>query len=232
MAVAVDSNSGVTVDVVGATSADLATFTVGAGANRALCVILAYDRNTTTGTTVNWDSAGTNQPMAFIAGKDASDAATRVELWALIAPTSGNKNLHVAWTGSAEVTVMLVSFTGVDQTATATTFIHRVTAANTTANASQAVTSAAGNYTIAGECYANIIPTGLTQTQIANIAGTGALGDIGSIGAGAATVTHGYTHGAQPWGLVACDLAAVGTVGAFIASRRQVSQAVKRASSF
>lgn len=213
MAVAIDSNSGVTSDTSAATAANLATFTVGSGASRLLLVFLAFDRTTTTGRTVSWDSAGTPQPMTLLAGQDASDNSTRVEIWGLLTPTSGNKNLAVTWTVSAECIIEIVSFTGADQSALATTISNVTQTTASTANPSRAITSATGNYTAAAMSSAAFNASALNQTQVANVSGAGAVNEIASIAVGAATVTHTFTQSACAWGMIGLNVNGVGAIG-------------------
>ena len=111
-AIAVDvagtgSGTGTTVDITGPN--------VGSGSNRVLLVGIAQGNSAATLTSVTWDQGGTNQAMTRISSvSNASD--TRVELWRLVAPTSGAKTLRIVSPSSVGMAVGIVSYTGVDQT--------------------------------------------------------------------------------------------------------------------
>lgn len=211
MAVAVDSNSGVTADAAGVTTLSLTTFTVGSGANRALVALLGWDNitHTVTGGYPRWDDAGTPQALTAItnAGANSSDSC-RADLWGLVAPTSGNKTIKVNWTTAAELIIMLVSFTGVNQTGGSTTFPNGTSATGSSTLSSVVVTSAAGNYTVALANAANsTCEQPVSQTFVASVSGIGADNTCGSIGTGAATVTHTTTVGpTNPWVAVGCNI--------------------------
>lgn len=217
-AVAVDANPGFRNDATAVTTLSLTTFTMGSVSNGALVALSAFDRTTVTNYGIQWDSAGTPQALSLVISKNSTDAC-QGKLHGLLAPTSGNKTLKAGngaggnWTTSAELILMCVSFSGVDQGGAATSFIHTNSSAGSTANPSIAITSAVGNYTVVQLAAATDFPTLPTQTLIQVVSGAGADNSGGSIGAGAASVTHGFTLTAVAWNFTGCDIAAVGSVG-------------------
>jgi len=88
---------------------------VGSGSNRLLIVGVGQGNSNVTLTSVTWDEGGTNQAMTRIASLGrASD--THVELWRLVAPTSGANLLRIRSASAVGVAVGIVAYTGVDQT--------------------------------------------------------------------------------------------------------------------
>ena len=126
------------------TSASYTGITVGTGSKRALVVSLNFGYGTgipPSAVSVHWDSTGTNQAMTqIVSGSDTSIDA-EVQLWGLVAPTSGNKTLSVSWTGNAEVFVVAISFVNVNQTGGSTTFPNSSASTVNTANPSITITS-------------------------------------------------------------------------------------------
>src|ERR1700757_205342 len=127
MAVALDAKSNWSASHNAVASFTDASFTVGAGANRALVVALVVE--TTSGSnptapTANWDSTGTNQPMLLLRTQtDTGNANISSFLFGLAAPTSGLKTLSIAGlTAPSDSFVSYISFTGADQTGGTTTF--------------------------------------------------------------------------------------------------------------
>lgn len=100
--------------------------TVGSGTNRALVVMLQFvGTSLPAALVVTWDSAGTGgaaQPMTQITNTFVANTANCCVLYGLVAPNSGLRLLSVAYTGTTEVGIYAVSFTGADQTGGATTF--------------------------------------------------------------------------------------------------------------
>jgi hypothetical protein len=125
--------------------------TVGSSAQRALIALIGLGKASpvTTVTSVTWDNGGTNQAMASIGATNVTSGTNqfRVELWGLVAPTSGQKTLHVVISGTtSDVYIDEVSFTGVDQTGGATSFANVTSNSATTASTETiTVTSAVGN---------------------------------------------------------------------------------------
>jgi hypothetical protein len=168
--------------------------TVGSGTNRAAAVLVWWDQGTfPTGVTATWDSGGTNQSMTQVPGTQVADGSSSVSaaIYAVVAPTSGNKSLVVSWTGSLEVHAMAISFTGVNQTSVATAFPHGAkNSGNSAGPATITITSATGNLVIAGDSQGAGSFGAVSGTTIAKDDTTGpALGVVGNYDNGAATVT-------------------------------------------
>jgi hypothetical protein len=139
---------------------------------------------------LTWDNGGTNQAMAAITNAAATNTV-RVELWGLVAPTSGAKTLHSAWTTARDVSLNGVSWTDVDQTGGVTSFPHgtSATAATGTNTGAVTVTSAVGNAVMGvfATSDAAMASVNNTQTFIDNAPPT--MSTVGNRAAGAATVT-------------------------------------------
>lgn len=186
--------------------------TVGSGANRALVVSLNFSLPTVASIVVTWDTGGTNQAMAVIPNATATvTGGGDAQLWGLIAPTAGNKDLKVTWVGTSDIIVNGTSWTGVDQTGGATSFPHGTSATASASTAiTLAVTSAVGNATMA--CVTtNGTPSAPTQTSTYLDATPTSESGAGSRAAGAASVTHAWTVTFSNWAEVATDLLASAT---------------------
>src|SRR5262245_30305404 len=122
MAVVFDANATADVTSNAVTSITSSNLTVGSGSNRALICQILWS-GTVTSPTINWDQLGTPQAMAAITGAGATNTV-RAEVWGLVAPTSGAKQIKAAWTTSRDVVLNHLSYTGVDQTGGATSFPH------------------------------------------------------------------------------------------------------------
>lgn len=191
----------------GVTTKDLTTLTVGSGSNRALVVQLVWS-GSVTAVSVTWDQGGTNQACAAITGATATNTGM-VQLWGLVAPTSGNKTLRVSWTTSRDVVVQAVSWTDVDQTGGTTTFAHGTGATGTGTTSTATVTSAANNAVMA--VFSNntdlIDAVNNTQTFIENTPAN--VGGAGNRAAGAASVAMTATnHVSSTWAAAGCDIVA------------------------
>jgi hypothetical protein len=133
VAVALDAKSEFSASKDGLTSTTDATFTVGAGSNRALVVALCTESVTgsaPTAPTCRWDSTGTNQSMTLITtmsdNRDTHDC--KIFLFGLVAPTSGLKTLDISGcNANTDFVFAYISFTGVDQTGGTTTFKNAIT---------------------------------------------------------------------------------------------------------
>ncbi len=119
-----------------ATSFDYTGMTVAAGSNTALMLVLSFGSGSVTGIAAHWDSAGGNQAMTQLVA--SSSGVVTCAIFGLVAPATGNKTLHINWTGSAEIFVDAVAFDGADQTGGATTFPNSQTGAGSTITLSSA----------------------------------------------------------------------------------------------
>jgi hypothetical protein len=165
--------------------------------------------------TVNWDSTGTNQAMTVLESANESDNNCSVQLWGLLAPTSGNKTLSIAWTGPAtEVIAWCSDFINVNQTSNATAFINGTTSTGTSTHPVIVINSKAGDVTIDGGNEGNTTnPTlaSATQTGILTQSGGGATNPFGSRSAGGqAQNTHQWTLiASDPWAETGVDIAQI-----------------------
>jgi hypothetical protein len=187
--------------------------TVGAGANRALVAQIVWS-GTVTSPSLRWDSAGTNQALAQITNAGVTNTV-RSELWGLVAPTSGAKNLAASWTTARDVCVNGVAWTGVDQTGGVTSFAHGTSGTgNSTAPSTGAVTSAVGNAVMAAHCTQGA-PISVNNTQTFLDTTPATMSGAGNRAAGAATVTMTATlSGSALWASVGADIVAAGAGGA------------------
>ncbi len=216
MAVAFDAVGTGFDSIAGAASPQsFTTLTVGSGTNRALVAQLAWLAAAPAGLTVKWDSAGTPQSCTLIKSQAGVNGQT-VQLWGLVAPTSGNKTLQVAWSsGTVELMIQGTSWTGVDQTGGVTTFPNSTSATGNNATATVNVTSASGNATMAC-CVAGSLQaiSSVNNTQSYLLHGHGNLESGGNRAAGAASVTMSGTYaGTDQWAIVATDILAFATAG-------------------
>lgn len=207
MAVAFDAQIGTATDTTN-TSFSNTTLTIGAISNAVLLVFLSWTSNPGT-VTVTWNGVA----CTLIGSQTTSDGAVS-QMYGLINPATGNKTLAVTSTNSVELIMTAGSFSGADQGAVSTTFAHVTSAALSTANPSTVVTSAVGNFTAAMMTTKSGVPSG-NKTSFTNFpfSGAGAINADDQRTTGAATVTYAWTHGATAWATMACDIAALGTVG-------------------
>ncbi len=181
--------------------------TVGAGATRALVVCINFSAPAPASVVVKWDTGGTDQTMTVI-GSQTQATAGSAYLYGLVAPTSGNKNLKVTWTGAnSDIVVGAVAWTGVDQTGGATTFPHFASATGVPGPITLAITSAAGNATVATQT-TNGTPSLPTQTEIYLNTNPANESGAASRAAGAASVTHAWTLSGNNWVEVGTDILA------------------------
>jgi hypothetical protein len=85
-----------------ATTNDNSTLTVGSGSNRALIVFVTHNNVAITAETVVWDPAGANQALTLIGTQLEAIDNTRVSIYGLVNPTSGNKVIRTSWTTAAD----------------------------------------------------------------------------------------------------------------------------------
>src|SRR5258708_5887754 len=78
-----------------------------------LVVILNFALKTVTGITCTWNGVS----CTAIPGASGTDAGANglIQLFGLVTPDEGNKNLVVNWTGLTQLTVAALSFKGVAQ---------------------------------------------------------------------------------------------------------------------
>lgn len=194
---------------------DFTNQTVGAGSNRALLVVLTiqpFVSGAPTGISATWDPAGANQAMTLIGtlNDTSTGNANVVQLWGLLAPTSGNKTLRVSWTNNCSYAVDTASYTGVDQTAVSTSFANFASAQGSGATASVTVTSATNNIVIANHATStNTTATSGTQIYVGGLTNPRGAANYDT---GAATVNMQATQASGGWASIGCDIVAVGAI--------------------
>lgn len=113
--------------------------TVGSGAS-AILVMLALSVSGSTITSMNWDSAGTNQACSSLLS--ASGCSFR----GLLNPTPGNKNLKIVLNNPNKFTLVVVSFQGGNSSAITNHFSGQQSANSASGTAlSVSITSAVGS---------------------------------------------------------------------------------------
>lgn len=215
MAVNFDANATTHAHAVGVTTVDLTTLTVGGFSNRALVAQAGFDNTGITSVTVTWDPSGTNQSCTLIKSDNTSGGSARAELWGLVAPTSGKKVLRASWTGSAEIALNAVAWTGVNQTGGVTSFPNAASAKGTSTTPSVTVTSAVGNATMESSASNLVSYSAPSKTQTHNETTGSNIAAAGSRAFGAASNTHSWTLPSTTWVSVGTDIAAATIGGAF-----------------
>lgn len=187
MAVTFDANATAPTTANAVTSINATNLTVGAGSQRALTVQICWS-GAVTSPSMAWDNLGTPQTVSAITGATATNTAV-AQVWGLVAPTSGAKQLHAQWTTARDVVINGVSWTGVDQTGGATSFPHGTGATGTSNTAtSVTVTSATNNAVIALNATATAGETSVNNTQTFLTNTPANMSAAGNRAAGAATV--------------------------------------------
>lgn len=209
MAVAFDAQSSADTTANAATSFTNSTnLTVGAGANRALLVVICWSTLTPpTAVSITWNGVALSLVSNSPGGIGAS-AGANTAIYGLLNPASGTLTLAGSWTGARDFCVAGVAYTGVDQAAFATSFtgFH---ATGTTGNNSVTVTSATGRACVACFCNGAGVYTALTGTTVFND-GTPALISAAScrdVGA-ASVVLTGTVAGTNNWSASGVDILA------------------------
>lgn len=195
------------------TSINTSTLAISAGlTNTALVVQIAWG-GTVTSPSMTWDNGASNQAMAAIPGATATNTA-QVQLWGLVNPISGTKQLHAQWTTARDVVIHGVSWQLVDQTGGATSFPNGTGATGTGTTSTATVTSATGDAVMA--VFSNstdlIDAVNNTQTYIDNTPSTE--GSAGNRAAGAASVSLTATnHVSSTWAAAGCSIKASSAAG-------------------
>lgn len=206
MAVTFDANASASVTANATTAITSSNLTISAGSNLAVVVQIAWS-GTVTAPAITWDNLGTPQTVTAITGA-TSTSTPRVDLWGLVNPTSGAKQLRAAWTTSRDVVMNQTSWTGVNQTGGATSFPHGTGATGTSATITSTVTSAVGNATMA--CHASalnaITAVNNTSSFINNTPAN--MSTAGNRAAGAASVTLTASVPSTTWTSAGTDIAA------------------------
>lgn len=160
--------------------------TVGSGSNRFLVVSAAIKGDTERVTAITY--AG--QALTFVGTSVDPTKKARVEVWRLIAPSTGTNSVSVIFNGSSSVVVAAISFANVDQTTpiAASQFATgnaTLTASATLASATDQIFLAA----IAADEAAKTVTAGSGQTSRWNMLNATNVIGAGSIRTGSASST-------------------------------------------
>jgi hypothetical protein len=212
MAVAVNA-VGTQATIGVATSVNYTGLTVGAGANRALIMVIGGRVGAMTVTACNWDSTGTPQAMDLLATVTGGTDIKFYKIYGLVNPTSGNKTLAVAWNEATnEGVINALDFTGVNQTGGATSFPGAATAAATgdpgSVSVSGGLPTNGAAVCIGGAGDANAI-TSLTGTTILDYSGLGSIESAARYSTATATFSLDLA-GSDNYQLAAVGVAEVG----------------------
>lgn len=196
--VALDATGTKAKSTTGLTTYDFTGMTVGTG--NALIVTVTYGDVNVTGMTASWDNGGTPQSMTLLASQDQVFNVGTTAIFGLRSPTAGNKTLRLNWTGSAQVFVDAISFTGVNVTSDATAFPvagRTASVIGPTTSPSLDVTSATNHMTVCATTNQGNNYSAATQTSMF-IDNTGAsINCAAAYASGAATVSFGWTSSAS-----------------------------------
>lgn len=157
--------------------------------------------------------------MTFLGAQNSVSGAARVEMWGLIAPSTGSNTIAVTLSGSIASEANATSFTGVDQTTPTEGFnsaqATNVGAADATVNVTVSTTQAFVIDQVATDDTA--ITVGAKQISRNNVTGAGGSGASSTEGPSApATVTMSWTNVAAlaTWSIAAVALRPVQSVSA------------------
>jgi hypothetical protein len=192
------SASGTTYDYTGLTI-------TGGLTHSAMALVIFVENANVSGMSVTWDNGGTNQSMTQV-GTILHASDKQIFLFGLVAPTSGNKTAHLAWTGTAQVTVFAMSFSGVNQSSVASAFVNFNSGTFTGTSLSLTITSAANDVAV---CFAQTdVNAGTLNQTVLFQDGLVFWFESGQDGPGAATVT--FTGSASLTSSIAlgCDVVA------------------------
>jgi hypothetical protein len=221
MAVTVDATATVATAAAALTITN-SSLTVGAGAT-ALLAMLCFDENALTPTAIacKWDNAGTPQTMTLITSRQSTNSNIFINLFGLVNPTAGNKNLTATWTGSVPSVLGAQSYNGSISASVATAFLHANTNLGLASAPSLTITSAVGNMAVACDAAVTTALLTLTATSSTNIFGPTSFG-VGTRTAQAArapgassVVWAGTPASVSEWAIAGVDIAAPLTTVAF-----------------
>lgn len=175
-------------------------FSPGAGSDKVVVVCLSMGKPVPTNVTVTF--GGTS--MNAVSGAFVSANGYICYIFALaIGSSTSSGNIVASWTTATECIMDAISFSGVDQTTPCT---NGNSASSTTGNPSLTVTSATDDHTIAcTSCERNL--SAPTQTQRWYTNATSQVNAGGQTGAGASSVTLGWTHDiSAKWSMAGCNI--------------------------
>lgn len=197
----------------GATSLTNSSLTIAPGAT-ALLAWLSFNEQSisASGETVNWDNAGTPQPMTQVAFIESFNVNVNIQLWGLVNPTIGNKNLTASWTGSVPASLNAIAFNGTINSNTTAAFSHAASSSGTTGSPTITIGSAVGDMVIVAEGNAAGAITSLTAPGSTSVFNYTDVTPYGYTGSRAPGVTPNVTFTGAPtsteWAVAGVDVAA------------------------
>lgn len=222
MAVTKDAISAGVLASTGIATLAAGTFGLTIGAT-ATFLLVGFEVDSATPSSVNWDPAGTNQPMTLI-GTVAAGTTSNIALFGLVNPTPGNKSISFTATANNSAYIFGISFTGSETSsvAAATEGFNKATGTGTSFSvvtsasipSGDAAVSALGNsHTITGFPSDGGTSIGLGNSLTTNLAGENYSGAGSAITASASSASSGQ------WAYVIVGIAAPGG-GAFVPDPR------------
>ena len=115
--------------------------TIGSHPNLVLVCALTFTNQSISGLTVQWDYLGTPQSLSQICAINSGTSTFRAELWGMVNPTVGNKQIRAIWTGSSGVSIQAMSFYNASQVGGATTFPNSATNAGHVSGTTLSITN-------------------------------------------------------------------------------------------
>jgi hypothetical protein len=219
--VTVDASSSIATD--GVTSLNVPHTT--SGTNRLMLVSVATDPHGESVSSITYDGISLNR----VGFEERAGSHSRVEIWSLVAPSTGTHNVDVTLTGTSYhgVAVGVMTFNGVNQT---TPLLDFGTASGRSTAAAVTVTSAADDLVFGAvhSLFGTGVAPGAGQTEYWDKFSDQSNGS-GSAKAGATTVTSSWTVNNDDWSAAAVSIQA-DTNTAVIVSASAVKDAYIRAS--
>jgi hypothetical protein len=200
LGVAVDATSTVT----GNNQPSLTVSHTTSGTNRLMLVSFATDPSGTAVTSVTYNGAN----LSFVGAEEPTGAHTRIELWAMPAPSTGTFNVVITTNGSSYngATVGVTTLTGVDQS---TPLVNFTTASGSSSAAAVTVASQIGDVAYAAIHSHNGVSMtpGGGQTELFDVVNDQSNGGA-TVAAGAASVTNTWTVNNDDWSAAAVSVRA------------------------
>ena len=229
MAVAIDAVCTADAHTTAGTTLTNSNLTVGSGANRILLAGVLFGGALPTITAFQWDAAGTPQNLTLVPGTSFTSSTRSGAIYALVAPTAGNKQLKITWTGTNECSLGCASYTGASQAAIATACPNGVTSSGTSAAPNIVVTSATGDIVFGIFNDNNQVWTTTSGNTVWTETALVVENAAGAYVAGAASVTLTYNIAASDtWSSAGCDVAQVAAAAnPFVAPDRSPPSSIR-----
>lgn len=195
---------------------DFTGLTVGSSTNRILLACTTGDATAGNGhiTGLTWDNGGTNQAMTQV-GSGQIGSSRVMTMWILVAPTSGNKTLHVAAASADHVFLSTSAYSGAKQTGQPDSHADHAGVASPATGTTTVVASSSWLVMCAsGESGSTSAGTSTTQRAGDGFAGnlTAIMDSNGTVGTGAQSL-NATSAGNIAWNIVSIAPAAGGGGG-------------------